>query len=739
MPITLDLVPRNPDQKQLPVPTVATQRQAAWSAEPRIGGLRNFRLLISRNRRTVAAFATAGLAIGLGAALSSPHVYRAHLTLELLAPNDSITKLNLPGIANSTPTTDTLTEIRTQTNILESEALIDRALKRLQIASPAALHAPESATVWGRVVKNPDPNDRDGLIELAGNNLSARAVAQTRIVEIDYDSTDPTAAARFANALAAEFIDRDLEANRENSRKITQQLLQQLEDLRGTLQQSEDALANYARRRGMVSTGEKQDISDDKLRRLQAELAQAQADRVAKQSRFEIVQNAGSPDALPDVLNDPSLQAMQTSLVDLRRQQAELAASPKPDYSRSQKLRADIEALEAAIDEQRVKIMIRMSDEFQAAQRREELLAATYRREARLATEDSEKAVEYESLKRDVETNRETYAAMLQRVREYSAASAIKVSSARVIDPARPPRLPYKPNMPLDTGAGLAGGLLLGIVVSVARAREGPILREPGEAELLLGVPELGVIPNARPAKRADAARRAGGTTSVVADSFRMVLASLMSPRGQDQTGTLVIASPGPAEGKTTIATNLAIALAGIGRKVLLVDGDIRNPQIHKVFDGANSRGLTNLLKDPVPDPATMNASVRNTDIPNLSLLTSGPPMDTATDLALARYMPHLLAHYRQRFDMLVIDTAPMLSIADARILGRISDGIVLVVRAGRSTCSATQYAFRRLVEDRTRVLGVVLNDWNVNASEYRHYSQQVLRLPGDSVDTSRS
>lgn len=735
MPITLDLVPTNPDPKQVAVPPPTIQHRATRPAEPRIGSLRNFRLLISRNRRVLTAYAVAGLAIGLGIAICAPRVYRAHLTLELLAPNDSIAKLNLPGTGSPAPTTDTVTEIKTQINILRSDALIDRTLKRLQITSSTALHAPETATILARMLKTPGANDRDAFIELASENVSVHPVAQTRIVELDYDSTDAKRAASFANALAAEFIDRDLEANRESSRKITQQLLQQLEDLRGTLQRSEDALANYARRHGVTNSGERQNISDDKLRRLQAELAQAQADRVAKQSRFEIVQNASSPDALPDVLNDPSLQGMQSSLVDLRRQQAELAASSKPDYARSQKLHADIEALEAAIDEQRVKIMIRMSDEFQAAQRREELLAATYGQEARLATQNSEKAIEYDSLKRDVETNRETYAAILQRVKEYSAASAIKVSNVRIIDAARPPRLPYKPNMPLDAGAGAAGGLLLGIIMTVVRTRTGPILREPGEAELLLGVPELGVIPNARSANRADGGRRADGNRLLVADSFRMVLASLMSARGQEQTGVLVITSPAPAEGKTTTATNLAIALAGVGRKVLLVDGDIRNPQIHKVFASTNSRGLTNLLKDSVPSPETMNALVRATDIPNLSLLTSGPPIGTATDVLLARCMPLVLAHYRERFDMVVIDTGPMLSIADARILGRISDGVVLVARAGRTTCSATQYAFRRLVEDRTRVLGVVLNDWNVRTPEYMHYSQRAVQLPGDSVE----
>jgi capsular exopolysaccharide synthesis family protein len=185
----------------------------------------------------------------------------------------------------------------------------------------------------------------------------------------------------------------------------------------------------------------------------------------------------------------------------------------------------------------------------------------------------------------------------------------------------------------------------------------------------------------------------------------------------------LVVTSASPGEGKTTTVTNLAATLAKMNQKVLLIDGDIRSPRLHDIFGLDNSVGLTDLLMQRAVDATLADASIRKTSIPHLSVLTSGPAVHAGADLLFSRSMPALIAHYGRQFDMVLIDTPPMLMMPDARLLGRMSDGVVLIARAGRTSRDAIQAAFRRFVEDQTPVLGIVLNDWNAQSSAYKYYA----------------
>ncbi len=199
----------------------------------------------------------------------------------------------------------------------------------------------------------------------------------------------------------------------------------------------------------------------------------------------------------------------------------------------------------------------------------------------------------------------------------------------------------------------------------------------------------------------------------------------------------LVIASAGPREGKTTTAANLAVALANINRKVLIIDGDIRSPRLHKIFDVDNSSGLTNLSNQPDIDDASIDAAIKKTSFSNLHILTSGPMVRGGVDLLFSTSMPRLIARFRDQFEMVLIDTPPMLSIPDARVLGCFSDAVVLIARAGRTSRSAVQAAYQRFAQDYTPVLGIVLNDWNVKSSPYNNYYVDYKITPVEQDDTS--
>ena len=272
------------------------------------------------------------------------------------------------------------------------------------------------------------------------------------------------------------------------NRKTSEWLVSQLSDVRGTLQHSEDALQAYARKKGLIYTGDKQNVSEEKLRELQTGLLQAQADRVEKQAKFETAQKA-APESVPEALNDGNIRAMEANLTDLRKQEAEMAVTFKPDYSKAKRLHVEIESLESAIQEKRTMIVRRLDNELQESKRREQLLESAYARQTQLVTNDSENSIQYDVLKHDVDTNRQIYQTMLQRVKESTITSALRSANVRVIDPAKAPLRPFKPNLPMNAGAGLMAGLLLGLVSVIIGSKTNGTVQQPGDAEKLLGIP----------------------------------------------------------------------------------------------------------------------------------------------------------------------------------------------------------------------------------------------------------
>jgi capsular polysaccharide biosynthesis protein len=430
------------------------------------------------------------------------------------------------------------------------------------------------------------------LIEQVEKQLKVSAVPDTRIIEVTFDASDPAVTARFLNALTAQFIEENLESRLQMNRQTSDFLITQVDELRNKLQKSQGNLQAYARSNGLIYTGDKQVLSQEKPRELQTELSQAQADRVNRQSRFEIARNA-APESIPEALNDSNLRSMENNLVDLRKQEAEIAVNFKPEYSKRKMIHAEINSLESAIQNKRRVILLQLDNELKESELRESLLAASYAKQTRLVTDDSEKSIQYDMLHNEVDTNRQIYQVMLQRVKESSIASALKATNVRVVDPARTPLHPYKRILPINAAVGLLLGLMCGGAAVVIQSKTDASLQEPGDTGTLLGIPELGVIPavSLNPGrnsllfglstqeKQLRSSPLAGSTLAKypnkISDSFRAVIASILFAFPRGRALVLVITSPGSGEGKTTASANMALTLANMGHRVLLIDGDV--------------------------------------------------------------------------------------------------------------------------------------------------------------------
>ncbi len=279
--------------------------------------------------------------------------------------------------------------------------------------------------------------------------------------------------------------------------------------MRVKLEQSQNALQRYAEQSGLIFTGERDSVSEAKLREVQQELSTAEADRIAKQSRNELAQTS-SPDALPEVLDDAGLREIRAKVLELRRQIADLSATYTPEYSKLKKAQAQLNTLETAFERNESEILKGLQTQYQEAARRERLLTQAYNSQAVRVTQDGEKSIKYNMLKREVDSSQQLYENMLDRLKESTLAAAMRASNARVVDAATIPLKPYKPNIPQTTGLGLVAGTFLGATLLVVRHHSNRTIQQPGESGLLLNTIELGLIPSADVDRRARQAQPSG-------------------------------------------------------------------------------------------------------------------------------------------------------------------------------------------------------------------------------------
>ncbi len=644
--------------------------------------------------------ALAAAAAGYFASGLQTPVYQARASLEIQGINENFLNLravnpNLGG-ASYTPEFD----IHTQVRILQSDALLEHVARNMGIDRGAKRGADARADMFRAVAAS----------------LRVRVQMNTRIVELLASSADPKFAADFTNALAAAYIEDNIESRWQATENTGEWLQGQMKGLRQKLAKAEEDLQRFALTSGFVFASNGQNVAEDKLRQLQQEISRVQAQRVTAQSQFELASSAPA-ESLPEVLDSPVLRQHQVKLAQLQQELAELNATLTPRHPKVLKAAAQVASVEASLAKERGEILARIRNEYQSAKRREDLLARDYTTQAQLISGQAGKIAQYETLKREADTTRQIYDSMLQRVKEAGIASALRASNIRVVDPALAPDVPYRPKPLMNAAFGLFAGGTLGLMLVVSRTRKQRSFVDPGQTGCYLNARELAVIPSSKRLLTAGSVPAVTDKPSLFSDSFRAAVTSILfSGRNGNHPRVLVVTSPGPGEGKTVVAANLALALAQINRRVLLVDGDLRRPQLHARFGLEKKCGLSDWLSGTQPS----GLPAQPTKTANLSVVTCGHEPDP--QLLYSPRLAEFIAAAREQADIVVFDTPPMLQIPDARVLGRSADALILVVRAGRTAVETATMARQRCEDDGINVLGAILNDWNPNTTSADGY-----------------
>jgi capsular exopolysaccharide synthesis family protein len=685
--------------------------------------------------------------LGYLSTLPRPPVYRARALLDIQPLNENFFNMKAnESTATTTPVyINAESFLQTQIKLLQSNSVVERVVNKLKSTSwhPPETPADQGRSAWSTLsfLKPRAASDQQAVARTAAT-LKVRSVGATRLVEVLCDGATPALAMTFCNTLSTEFIESSLEVRADTAQRTSQWLTGQLGDLRKNLAASEERLQDYARNAALVYSPDKETIAQERLRNLQNELTRVQAERMAKQSAYELSVTRPT-NSLPAASESPVFREYSMRLTDLQRQRAELAVPLTADHPRIQKLDAQIAELKAGLEREQSQVVARARNELDSSAKREALLQSAFSAQFKTVTGQEEKAVTYNMLRREVESERQLYEVMLQRVREAGFASAMRDSTIRVVDAAKLPEEPVSPNVPMSIVGGLALGCLIGMGVAFLRDSSDGRIRQPAEVTVQLGVPELGIIPaggsspaglfDGRPFGLRDGPRRRSASEvpvtksmSIVAEAFRAIMNSvLFASGGEVSSRVIVVTSPGMRDGKTTLSVNLAAALAETGRRVLLVDADMRKPQLHQIIPTDNEFGLHDVLAAQEPiDDLPLDRLAKPTELRGLSLMPSGTPPVNISKLLHSKRLVELINRLRSEFDLIVLDTPPLLPVSDARLFGRASDGVLLVVRGNQTMREDAVRARNVLTSDGVPILGMIFNDWRDAKSQY-YYSDE--------------
>jgi capsular exopolysaccharide synthesis family protein len=616
-----------------------------------------------------------------------------------------------------------------QIGILGSDTLIRRVIARLGLAERTDYHHSRWLKLSSR-----SPSSED-VFETVKNDLIVRHSRLNKLIEVLFRADDPHLAADFVNTLINEYQQQNLESRWQMVQSTDKWLSHHLIEIRAQLETSQNELQSYARANDLLMVSDKDSLARERLHIVQESLSKAQSERILRQSQMEMA--AGSPpDAVPEVLGDQALNAYREKIADLRRQLADYQLIYTKDNPKIQSIQSQIASLESAVNQQRSSVLRSVRNQYLSALHNERMLAAEYKDQSDAVAAEDEKMIRYQTLQHEVDTNRATYESLLQKVKESSVSTALQATNVRIVDAAVAPTKPYKPNHLIDLGCGVMAGLLLGLTSVAMRNRSHRCIRRAGVLPRYFPARELGVIPSGHrnmPFRLRHGTERLALESgevqawlepdSPVSESFRSVMTSILfaaadpgSPR------LLLITSPGPGDGKTTIATNLGAAFSAAGRRVLLVDADLRRPRLHSVFGLGGSPGLlewtSSIQNREMLAPRLMDF-VRPTGLRGLFLMPAGSFINSESSLLHTLRFKEAFSALREKFEIVLVDVPPLLCASEVRVMARLSDGVVLVVRASSTRLEDVVATERYLKEDGGTLIGTVLNDAPQSSNPY--------------------
>jgi capsular exopolysaccharide synthesis family protein len=548
------------------------------------------------------------------------------------------------------------------------------------------------------------------------------------VIEIRFQNRDPKLASEVVNGIVDAYLQRNFDVKYQGAVQVSEWLSKQMEELKDNASQAEQRLAEFQKKNNILGTDENNNIVIDRLRHLNSQLADAEGDRIVKEARYRLA-SSGNPELVAAVVPSTTLQALRTQEADLKGQYAQLDAKFGNGYPRVQELQAQLKHLNQSIADEVGNVGQRLHDEFLAAQNSESLLRQQFEQQRQEAFSLNANAVKFATLKHEVESSQELSDTLQLKLKEAGLMAGLASADISIVSRGMVAARPAFPKKSLMLPLGFLISVFGGLVFVFFIESFDDSMRTSEDVEAASTVPALATIPlitrrsMRRISRKHEVSLGGLGTiaaqrpASLLAESYRVLCNSLLLTAADRPPQLLVVTSGFPSEGKSVSSCNLAITLAQRGSRVLLIDADLRRSTLLRQLgvESTTSEGLSSIIAGNGTSEAIRKPFPQ---LPMLTVISAGPQTPWPAELLASKKMGALVEQWRSEYDHVVVDTSPVLLFADTMPLAVQADGVLLVVRAGRSRRKAMIRTLDLLARAKARVLGVIVNGITLE-SEY--------------------
>jgi polysaccharide biosynthesis transport protein len=665
----------------------------------------------------------AALLIGLVATLMMTPLYTAVSTIEISRDSDKVTKLE--GVEREASTAD-LEFYQTQYGLLKARSLAERVARELKLSDDPKFFEAFKTQPTGTAANlanqryaaaGAEQRVRDAATVLL-KNVTVTPVRASRLVEIGFTSPDAGLSTRVANAWGQQFIESNLGRRFEATAYARKFLEDRLEQLRVRLEESERMLVNYAANQKIVNvpstvsaggenagaTTERSLVADD-LSALNTELSSATADRIRAESRLRGGTSAES-------LSNVAISSLRQRRAEAAADYAKLMIQFEPGYPAARAIASQIAQLDQAIAREEGRVSNSLQTGYRDAITRERALSGRVEGLKTGLIDLKRRSIQYNIYQRDVDTNRQLYDGLLQRYKEIGVAGGVGTNNVSIVDIAQLPDRPSQPRLFNNLLLSLLIGLLIGGGLAFALEQIDEAIADPADVEGALGLPLLGAVPMTGDVEPMAALQ---DRKSSLVEAYLSVQTNLEFATAHGAPRSLSVTSTRPSEGKSTTAFALAQSLARGKRKVALIDGDMRSPSVHGLFGLKNDRGVSNVLAGSDDLAAMLHTTAQE----GLVVMTAGPQPPNAAELLSGERLGFLIAKLLETVDHVIVDSPPVMGLADAPLIASKVEGTVFAVESHGIRTSLVRVALGRLSSANARLLGIVLTKFESKRAHY--------------------
>jgi succinoglycan biosynthesis transport protein ExoP len=699
--------------------------------------------IVYKRKWLVVSIAAAFFAVGAVRTLMKIPLYTATVRLQIDA---NVAKIVGGDSVMPIEGSDSNNFMRTQYELLKSRNMAERVVSTLALGDDLDFLKPRELSLLGLVTglfsSSPSDPVLDGsaasgaAVGVVMGNVGIQPVMGSRLVDVSYSDTSPTRAQHIANGYADAFMAANLDKRFQANASAKTFLEDKIQQLKLRLEESEKRLLAFAQDQQIVDVNDKASIAESNLAAANAALGNLIAERTKNEQLWRQA-GAGKDMDLPQLLSDPTVAALRAKRKDLAIEYQEKLQTFKPDYPAMVQIKNQLDEIDRQLAGAAETIKGSLKGAYEASLAQEQEMQKRIETLKQDVLDLQKRSIQYNILKREVDTNRDLYTSLLQRYKEVDVASGIGANNVFVVDRAGLPGGPSSPDLFHALLMSLAIGLGTGLGAAYLLERLDNKVRSVEQLELASGLTTLGVIPSVNKVEEQITDPR-----SPLNEAFRSLCTALQFATDQGLPRTITITSAGPGEGKSLTSIAVAKHFASLGRKVLLVDADLRNPSLHQKLKGDNENGLSNYLAGACTPPEVM----QKTEIANLAFIASGPLPPNAADLLGGPRLLSLLSIGCEVFDLILIDGPPVLGLADAQLLSSASSATVFVVAAGSAKMGAIRGALKRLQLSRANLIGAVLTKYDAKrvsygygygeGHEYRYeYSGSTAKAEASAVD----